>query len=635
MKTFGRALVYATAVLALSAFGACSNSSSDGKNVSYGGSGPGAGGSYGGSAAAGGAGALGGFAGSLGGLAGASGSSGAGGGSGGTGPQPTLIDKCPGSLDPAAAQALRAGGTPDSAMKWLYPYDKTVFPRGILAPVLQWAGADAQAVYIHIKSNNFEYHGCFGPTSPLRIQLPADVWTALTTNVLGKQDPVNVELTSASNGKVSGPIKQAWEIAPATLKGAIYYNTYGSPQNLNNGAIMRIVPGQQKPEVYLSETGIAPLGPCKSCHALSANGRSLVAARHMYPGTYQSFSYDVGANPNPNPPSITQNSLDAAAFAAVYPDGSRFMTVGSPGATSPIPFPNGPGNVVAMEGPKESRLFQINGTPITTTGWTVKYANMPMFAPDGSKIVFNHFDTGQGRSIAMMDFNAQNNAFSNLVELYKHDTLYPGWPFFTPGNEGVVIALGDAADYVSSHPARPFSAKSDLYYIDVGSKRAVPLARAGGDGVVAGERDLHREFFPTVSPVAAGGYYWLFFTSRRSYGNVMTFPVDDVRSKEIWVSAIDINAPSGSDPSHPAFYLPGQEEGSGNVRAFAALEPCKNDGLQCTSGVECCCGGCTETGMCGCPQGCSKFDEKCTTAADCCSPQAQCINGFCAFIPPA
>ncbi len=630
MTSFGRAFVYTTAALGLLVFGACSNSGDDNKVAPYGGAGPG------GATAQGGFGALGGFAGSLGGADGSSS-----GGSGGSGPQPTSINECPGSLDAAAAQALQAGGTPDSSMKWLYPYDQTVFPRGILPPVLQWAGPGAQAAYIHIKSNNFEYHGCFGPTDPLRIPLPANVWLALTTNAFGKMDPVNVELTTASGGKVSGPIKEAWEIAPATLKGAIYYNTYESPQALGNGAVMRIVPGQQRPEVYLTETGLPTLGPCKSCHALSANGRSMVLARHTYPaGPYESYAYDVGSNPNPNPPPVSNTTLDAAGFAAVHPDGTRFMTMGSPGTTVPIPFPLGPGNIPGMEGPRESRLFQINGTPITTPGWNVKYAKMPMFAPDGNRIVFNHHDTGQGHTLAMMDFNPANNSFSNLVEIYRNDTLWPGWPFFTPGNEGVIFALGDANDYVSSHPLRPFPAKSDLFYVDVASKQAVRLSRAGGfNGNTSylpyPGRDESREFFPTVSPVAAGGYYWLFFTSRRNYGNIMTFPVEDFRTKEIWVSAVDIHAPAGADPSHPAFYLPGQEEGSGNVRAFAALEPCKENGNQCSSGVECCCGGCSETGQCVCPGACSKFDEKCDTASDCCSPQAQCINGFCAFIPPA
>jgi hypothetical protein len=87
--------------------------------------------------------------------------------------------------------------------------------------------------------------------------------------------------------------------------------------------------------------------------------------------------------------------------------------------------------------------------------------------------------------------------------------------------------------------------------------------------------------------------------------------------------------------SAPAFYLTGQELESGNVRAFAALEPCKADGLMCTAGVECCCGGCTD-GKCGCPKGCSKIQEKCAVASDCCDPKAQCINGFCSLVikPP-
>jgi hypothetical protein len=640
MKNFGRALVYSTAALGLVVFGACSNSGDGAPVEPYGGAnGTGAvGGINGGQ---GGLGAIGGQ-GALGGLAGTSGGGPGGSGGAGGGPQPRLIDQCPGSLDPAAAQALKAGGAPGS-MRWLYPYDQTVFPRGILPPVLQWEGAAAQAVYIHIKSQAFEYHGCFGPTNPLRIPLPVDVWEALTANILlGAQDPATVEITTASGGAVAGPIREQWVIAPASLKGAIYYNTYGSPQAANNGAVMRIVPGQARPEVYLSDTGLAPLGPCKSCHSLSANGRSMVLARHAYPaGPYESLTYDVGANPQPNPPPIPAAApIDAAGFAAVYPDGSRFMTMGSPGTTPvpAIPFPLGPGNVPAMEGPRDSRLFQINGTPIPTPTWTVRWANMPTFSPTGDKLVFNHYDTGQGRSLAIINFNAANNSFSNLVELYKHDTLYPGWPFVTPGGEGVVFVLGDAADYVSSHPARIFAAKSDLMYIDIASKRAVRMDRAGGFNgntpyVPAGERDVHREFFPTVSPVAAGGYYWVFFTSRRTYGNIMTKPVDDVGTKQIWVAAIDINAPAGVDPSHPAFYLPGQEEGSGNVRAFAALEPCKQDGAQCSTGVECCCGGCTDTGQCGCPEGCSNIDEKCTTAADCCSPTAQCINGFCALVP--
>jgi hypothetical protein len=155
--------------------------------------------------------------------------------------------------------------------------------------------------------------------------------------------------------------------------------------------------------------------------------------------------------------------------------------------------------------------------------------------------------------------------------------------------------------------------------------------------------DLHAAYFPTVAPIAAGGYFWLFFDSIRHYGNLGL-------QRQLWGAAIDIQ-PNGSyqsDPSHPAFYLPGQEYGAGNHRAFAALDPCKRDGDSCTSGVDCCGGTCTlpsdvsefaePVGTCSPKKNsCAKRDERCTTSADCCPPaQGQpansCIAGFCAYV---
>jgi hypothetical protein len=617
----------AAVALAATPFASCS-ASDEGSNVGAGG-GAASGGNGAGATGAGAVGGVGGIA--IDSSGGSSGNAGTGGGG------PVSIDDCPGPLDPALAAGLQAGGTPDPAMRWLYPYDGTVWPRGLLAPTLQWtpAASGTDAVYVHIVSKSFEYKGCFGPTSPERIPLPEAVWSAATTQASGPSDPLTVELSTAGAGQINGPLVQTWTVAPGTIKGAIFYNTYSSPQVGNNGAVMRILPGQAQPQPYLTVPGVAPLGPCVSCHALSANGAMLVASNHFYPaGPYTSASYAVGPNPNPAP--LAQN-LDEAGFAALYPDGSRFMTMGSPGTTSPTPFPNGPGNVVGMMGPKTSRLFDTaTGQPIAAQGWSVQYANMPTFSPDGTKIVFNHHDQGNGHSLAVMDFDAASNTFSNLVKIFEDATRFPGWPFFTPDSSGVIFALGNAADFVGSHPARPLVMPSDLWYVDVATQTATPLARAGGyDGASSylpyPGRDEHWEFFPTVSPVAAGGYFWLFFTSRRNYGNTLVGTQDDPKAKKIWVTAIDIGVAPGTDPSHPAFYLPGQEFEAGNVRAFATLEPCKPDGDACQTGVECCCGACTG-GICGCPQGCSNIDEKCETDEDCCDPQAKCINGFCALI---
>ena len=160
-----------------------------------------------------------------------------------------------------------------------------------------------------------------------------------------------------------------------------------------------------------------------------------------------------------------------------------------------------------------------------------------------------------------------------------------------------------------------------------------------------------------------GGYYWVVFTSRRAYGNTIA-PGGTVAGgdnkwggvvnggevpsprKKIWIAALDLDHAGSGDPSHPAFYLPGQELEAGNMRAFAALEPCKAQGQSCESGAECCDGFCRQTSVNDAvvpvlecvppPAGCSNEDEACTTAADCCdfSSGFLCINGRCAMPTP-
>ena len=86
--------------------------------------------------------------------------------------EPIAIDDC-GAMNPAglsAADAAEAQGRQRRAghAASFYPYEGTVFPRGMLAPDLMWDGAAADAVYIHIKSKIFEYWGCLKPIDPGR-----------------------------------------------------------------------------------------------------------------------------------------------------------------------------------------------------------------------------------------------------------------------------------------------------------------------------------------------------------------------------------------------------------------------------------------------------------------------------------
>jgi hypothetical protein len=151
-----------------------------------------------------------------------------------------------------------------------------------------------------------------------------------------------------------------------------------------------------------------------------------------------------------------------------------------------------------------------------------------------------------------------------------------------------------------------------------------------------------------VNPIATGGFYWVVFTSRRAYGNVLTgdpFANESETgpqsfTKKLWIAAIDANPTPGKDPSHPAFYLPGQELLAGNMRGYWAVSPCKADGVTCATGADCCGGFCeqgTSGGLvCGktTPKGCSQEYESCTTVADCCGASDLCVNGRCSLPAP-
>jgi hypothetical protein len=105
-------------------------------------------------------------------------------------------------------------------------------------------------------------------------------------------------------------------------------------------------------------------------------------------------------------------------------------------------------------------------------------------------------------------------------------------------------------------------------------------------------------------------------------------------NRRLWVAAIDPNIGT-ADPSHPAFYLEGQENNTPNMRAFWVNNVCLETGEVCSANFECCSGFCVN-GKCGgiTTLKCVGSGDTCTTAADCCNQAlTQCTNGKCKVIP--
>jgi hypothetical protein len=288
--------------------------------------------------------------------------------------------------------------------------------------------------------------------------------------------------------------------------------------------------------------------------------------------------------------------------------------------------------------------------------------------------------------IVVASYTAATQQFSSVRTLLTPDAGSPatglriGYPVFLPDDSSLLFENGVRAGSDAVMATRN-GARSELWWLTLGATpQAAPLyalngKTAGGaaayvpslpnnhgiggasdpeDGLSeVGWDDTTLNYEPTVLPVVVGGYAWVVFTSRRDYGNQLTEvpylswpPSYDTTSlaqaptKKLWVAAIDLNAPPGTDPSHPAFYLPAQELLAGNSRGFWVLDPCAQNGATCTSGDQCCNGFCEpgDGGALVCTSAgtssCSGVQDKCTTSADCCDSTNQCIAGFCAEPPP-
>lgn len=570
-----------------------------------------------------------------------------------------------GNVSEADQAALVAGGSADATYKFLYPYDGTVFPRGLASPLLQLAGKPATSTYTSINLTYFKYQQ-FSAGTPTRIQvsIPEAVWKGMTLTA-GLGVDVSLSVSKLEGGQVTGPATQTYRVAQASMKGIIYYNTYDSPltrgmSDTDKGGILRIKAGGNAEVVKRG---------CTVCHAVSSKGSVLATGSGYELATYAprtSETYDLAPDGTIADRMLGANGL-VFPFAGLTPDGTKALTNGLPPGAWPTKIMRG---VYSAAGYQSSLVDTKTGLPLAATGLATKYVQTPAFSPDGTKVTFLDGDKLDSRVLAMLDFDDATNTFSSPNILVNGGAQAMAWPTFLPDNSAVVYHSGDSFDSYEftggTTQSKPQYA--EIHMVEVATKTVKKLNALNGRNE-AGTLTLpygevvegRMSYEPNVLPVAVGGYYWVLFTSRRAYGNEIApggrledtvnkqdpWGSDAVPSlrKKLWIAAIDVDHVDAADPSHPAFYLPGQEIEGGNMRAFAAMAPCQPDGGACESGSDCCGGYCRQTsaGADGAPQlecvpppmnTCSQTDEACVQSADCCNPMDVCINARCTLRSP-
>jgi hypothetical protein len=560
-----------------------------------------------------------------------------------------LTDLVPGEKTPTVDQqiGLSAPTTAEpanTASQLRYPLADTVFPRGLTAPAIELTPGAKQpeAILVRIVGDGFAWEGSYIPdnaTAP-SLQIPQDIWdAALGSNA---RRTLKVEVIKLSGGKTYGPSTLTINVAPTTLRGAVYYMTYSAPTGLYS-----VRPGVKEPAKYIVKG-------CVVCHSVSANGQWLSAgaevggAANAMAGVYR-VGPDGSATQTDKTPADFGGDTRGLSYAAWTPDG-KFVV------RSKNDFWGGPEQRAFSIDEKSGKLAEVTVEGIGKDTSTY----VPSFSPDGNRFVFTTGDgnkNGTGtprRSLAMMNVAAASDklSFSNRKLLFDNgkDGDVPKFAIFLPDSRWVVFQEGNGYDKGFSEMLPSWTPKQDysrsptrLWAVDSNTGERVELKRAnkGLDPL-----DEDRNYEPSALPVSAGGYYWVVFTSQREHGNRYK-QANNTTRKELWVSAISPEWKAGEDPSHPPFLLPNQGD-THNERGYWALEPCRVESMSCESGDQCCEGFCRPADptkpesprMCQKPKQnvCAQEAEKCIVAADCC-PDAdrggvRCLGGFCAFPAP-
>jgi len=522
-------------------------------------------------------------------------------------------------VDATSKDLLRKATKADASVKWAYPYDDTVFPRGLSGPTLMWMGGDATDEYrVQIDSPTFSYEAFIKAAPPARFEIPQATWTKFVESTSGA---TTVQVTrNTKAGAATQIAKLGWTIAPGSMRGTIYY------WSNREGRIMRIKPGAASPDDF-SATSLAPAACTMTCHSVSADGSTLISGGDGLGGAYDLLS---------NKPRFALTGDTSAVrswnMAAITPNGKQLVLNG-----------NGAGGLYAVDGGAKVAGSGLDGVPT----W------MPAFSPDGKVLLYA--DLGAGKSsLFARDFDVATSKFGAPRMLADASAVagrtYIGYPSGAPDGLWTIYARGSIGydtrgQCFPGEPSCRYDNRSDLYLANTkipGGELALKKASGVGYPFAAGDRDTSWNFEPTFAPISAGGYYWVVFTSRRTYGNIATSTPD--QTKQLWVAAIEQSPKPGTDPSHAAFRLPGQgltyvsggvTNASLNMRGFWALDPCKSDGGSCGSGSECCGGYCEDNRCKSVPPPCSATDDKCATDADCCGGSGlTCIAGRCAVPGP-
>jgi hypothetical protein len=310
-----------------------------------------------------------------------------------------------------------------------------------------------------------------------------------------------------------------------------------------------------------------------------------------------------------------------------------------------------------------STNFSVTNARDVTNGVTHRVA-WPAFTPTGNGVFYQRqyrtsMSSGNGGVIATgWSPSHLNTVTGALAEIWLSNIPANGSTLAVPTQLRALNGLNAAGTATLLPTASRLAAPAQNTYHAANASFTINIPdNCSASGTATGVNDYQLNYLPSVAPTQAGGFTWVVFTSRRMFGNIAYQDPWDAApgqscnsgvppSKKLWVAAVDATWTPGTDPSHPAFYLPGQELAAANADADWVSSPCGGLNTACSSHDDCCLAtgaGATRecritstaplTRSCQTISDCSAIGEACTVAADCCTGTCPTNGGIC-FVPP-
>jgi hypothetical protein len=465
-------------------------------------------------------------------------------------------------------------GAPDAsrAPDVVYPNTGVVLPPNLRLLELHFLPAANNTLFEIAFQNAITdvrvYTRCVTPLNGGCIYTPdATVWKWLAETNRGGEDVTVTARGTDDNGTgvgTSSPIKLAFSYE--NIKGGIYY-WKASGGATGDSAIMRFDFGnvmQQTAERFVGPEQAS--GKCVGCHALSRDGKKMVAAAGGW-DVEDSLLVDVGTASRTATPA-------KAAFMSWDPDGTSYV------------------GVFAYTGTPTHNLMLFDGTSGAQTGTidvgatAAQSTSHPDWSPDGSAIVYVRAGQASEEGVNNQRFYAGSihlvtkqgstvGAPTQIVPtLAGHNRYYPS---FAPDSK--LLAFNESTCSLAAPPDSSCNADSDTtatIFVVKPEAGATPVALANANA--PGKLDTGTSLtnsWPKWAPfeaqrttMAGTRVVWMTFSSTRKYGLRNPPPgtsAESLSGSLIWMVAIDPDrALAGEDPSVAAFALPFQDLSSSN-----------------------------------------------------------------------